>query len=246
MSQINHRDPSRGATHPGSPSDTASTLDPTLVVGTVDRPVFYIAFRDHRRLAKGPIHDVAQAIKEASDRPDSGQILILDATTSRPVELDLRGNLEEVLGRLPALEPASARDSEDDPDSPPVRRGPGRPKLGVVGREVTLLPRHWRWLSQQPGSASVTLRKLVDRARKESAEKEQARRALDSAYRFTSVLAGNLPGFEEATRALYAGRIEDFRDHSADWPADIRDHARSLAEAALGRPRSSSKAGQNA
>ena len=110
------------------------------------------------------------------------------------------------------------------------RTGPGRPKLGVVGREVTLLPRHWDWLAAQPGGASVTLRKLVEAARKERQGPQAIRRAQDAAYRFMHALAGDLPGFEEATRALYAWDVERMRGLIERWPPDVRDHVLTLVE----------------
>ncbi len=114
-----------------------------------------------------------------------------------------------------------------------VPRGPGRPRLGVVAREVTLLPRHWDWLSSQPGGASVALRKLVEQARRRNEGKDRLRRSQEAAYRFMSALAGNLPGFEEATRAFFAGDQERFDDQTESWPVDVRDHARRLASAVL-------------
>jgi hypothetical protein len=110
-------------------------------------------------------------------------------------------------------------------------RKPGRPKLGVVAREVTLLPRHWEWLASQPGGASVALRKLVEQARKANSGADRRRLAKESAYRFMSAMAGDEPGFEEAARALFAGRREEFEANMASWPADVRDHARKLGEA---------------
>jgi hypothetical protein len=104
----------------------------------------------------------------------------------------------------------------------------------VVAREVTLLPRHWEWLARQPGGASVALRKLVEDARRSKAGENRVRASQEAAYRFMSAMAGNRPGFEEATRALFAGNAEGFRQHCAQWPADVRDHATALAVAALG------------
>ena len=108
-------------------------------------------------------------------------------------------------------------------------RGRGRPKLGVVAREVTLLPRHWEWLGAQPGGASVALRKLVDEARRASGDVDRARAARDAAYHFMSVMAGNLAGFEEASRALFADDRRRFVGLVAGWPDDIRDHVVKLA-----------------
>jgi len=101
--------------------------------------------------------------------------------------------------------------------------------LGVVGREVTLLPRHWEWLNAQPGGASVALRKLVEQARRANAGKDRVRRAQEVAFRFMSAMVGNESGFEEATRALFAGDRQRFEHHSESWPVDLRDYARALA-----------------
>jgi hypothetical protein len=120
--------------------------------------------------------------------------------------------------------------AEGDQETP---RGPGRPKLGVVAREVTLLPRHWDWLNSQPGGASVTLRKLVEQARRASEGRDRVRQSQDAANRFMSAIAGDLPGFEEATRALFAANTGRFDECVASWPADVRDHARKLATVAL-------------
>ena len=107
--------------------------------------------------------------------------------------------------------------------------GPGRPKLGMVAHEVTLLPRHWDWLNDQPGGASVTLRKLVEEARHAGEGKDRIRRSRESAYRFISAMAGNLPNFEEATRALFAGNATGFEEYVSGWPVGVRDLAWKLA-----------------
>jgi hypothetical protein len=109
-----------------------------------------------------------------------------------------------------------------DPRFPPKEDGPrpGRPKLGVTPREVTLLPRHWDWLATQPGGASVALRKLVEQASRDP--KSRRRQQRDAAYRLATALVGNAPGYEEAMRALYAGQREDFAAHIEAWPTDVR------------------------
>jgi len=176
-----------------------------------------IAFQGARRIAQGPLVEVALAVKPFVDRQHWTPILIFDAQSSQVVEVDFRGEPEEVARRLA---------------EPP--RGPGRPKLGVVPREVTLLPRHWEWLNSQPGGASVALRKLVDEARRANEEKDRAREARESTYRFTCAMAGNEAGFEEATRALFAGNQVGFEAYSATWPPDVRAHALALAAASWG------------
>jgi len=112
----------------------------------------------------------------------------------------------------------------------------------VVGREVTLLPRHWEWLNAQPGSASVTLRKLIDQARRANGSADRVRRAQEAAFRFMSAIAGNERGFEEASRALFAGDRIRFGEQTASWPADVKEYAHTLAEDAFGE--SGTAAGQ--
>jgi len=184
----------------------------------------FTAFIGQRRLASGPAGEVALAVKRTAPRPDE-PIIIFDDGTGRSIDFDLRGEDHEVLARLVKLAPPPSEETT----TPSEPRGRGRPKLGVVAREVTLLPRHWEWLSAQPGGASVALRKLVDEARRASGDKDRERQARDAAYHFMSTMAGNLPQFEEASRALFADDRRRFTGLIADWPADIRDHIVKLA-----------------
>ena len=157
------------------------------------------AFQGTRRIARGPLIDVALAVKAAMDgSPASTAFLTFDDATGRVVDLDLRGSTADIVGRL--TESARAADHRDRPADRPdagdgsATRGRGRPKLGVVAREVTLLPRHWAWLAQQPGGASQALRRLVDEARR--ADGTQPRKAAQTAaYTFLSAMAGDFPGF---------------------------------------------------
>jgi uncharacterized protein len=190
----------------------------------------YIAFEGDRRIASGDLYEVARAAKQMLDRRDDTFILVFDDASSGPVEIDFRGTVEEVLARLPDASTPVA--SDDVPSAP---RGPGRPKLGVVAREITLLPRHWDWLAQQPGGASVAIRKLVEEARRTGEDKNRLRQAREAAYRFMSVLAGNKPHYEDAIRALFAGDPARFEELIAGWPADVRDHVSRLAERAFRR-----------
>jgi hypothetical protein len=184
----------------------------------------FTAFQGQRRLVSGPAGEVALVVKRIAPRPDE-PIVIFEDATGRSIDFDLRGGDREVLARLAQLIPPAVE--EIAPASEP--RGRGRPKLGVVAREVTLLPRHWEWLGAQPGGASVALRKLVDEARRASGDKDRERQARDAAYHFMSAMAGNLPQFEEASRALFAGDRRRFTELIADWPTDIRDHIVKLA-----------------
>jgi uncharacterized protein len=157
---------------------------------------------------------------------DVAPIIIFSDVTGRSLDLDLRGSDQDILARLPKTAAPAPVETEAQATEP---RGRGRPKLGVVAREVTLLPRHWEWLNAQPGGASVALRKLVDQARRATGDADRARAAREAAYHFMSAMAGNLPGFEEATRALFADDRRRMAGHIATWPADIRDHVVKLA-----------------
>lgn len=168
-----------------------------------------IAFEGARRIAFGPLAAAAACVRVAMATARE-PVLVFDALTSEPIEVDPRG----------------------DPDVV-APRPPGRPKLGVVAREVTLLPRHWSWLNSQPGGASVALRRLVEGARRAGAEADRVRAAQEATYRFLAAMAGNLPAFEEAARALYRADPVGFEAAMRAWPADIREHAARLAAGAF-------------
>jgi uncharacterized protein len=189
------------------------------------------AFQNHRRVAFGPLYEVALAVSSTS-RAEARPVQIYDDATGRVIDLDTRGTAEEIADRLIeriATEPVHQPGYLEATKHSTVPRGRGRPKLGVVAREITLLPRHWDWLSTQPGGASLALRKLVEEAHKTSGAKDRHRFAQEAAYRFMSDIAGNLEGFEEALRALYANDRRKFSEDIAHWPADVREHAIKLA-----------------
>jgi hypothetical protein len=185
-----------------------------------------IAFEGDRCIASGEPIDVAAKVKDRLTAHAEATILLFDRETSRPVEIDFRGSRDEIVARLKAQ-----FSSDASPVTEGATRGPGRPKLGVVAREITLLPRHWEWLASQPGGASVTIRRLVDDARRGSLEKDQMRARQESAHRFLSALAGDKPSYEEALRALYANEGVRFRSLIATWPADVRRHVEYLTSA---------------
>jgi hypothetical protein len=187
----------------------------------------FTAFIGQQRLASGPLAEVAIAVHKASKPTPAMPIIIFDDMIGRPIDLDLRGTERDVLARLP--QPAEDSLIPADEMSAPEPRGRGRPRLGVVAREVTLLPRHWEWLAAQSGGASVALRKLVDEARRANGDRDRSRAARDAAYHFMSAMAGDLPGFEEASRALFADDQRQFAALIAGWPGDIRDHIVKLA-----------------
>jgi hypothetical protein len=201
-------------------------------MGELVQPVC-TAFAGSRRIASGDLASVAVLVKQTVDRDERAAILIFEDATSEQVEIDTRGTVEQVLRRIAVRRRQELPTVDADPPSSAAPRGPGRPRLGVVAREITLLPRHWEWLRTQPGGASVALRKLVEEARRANAGKDRVRLAQESCYRFMSAMAGDRPGFEEATRALFAGDGRRFAEQTGHWPADIRDHARRLAAAAF-------------
>jgi uncharacterized protein len=189
----------------------------------------YTAFEGFRLIASGELVLVASKTKKVMDRGEKGPVLIFADRTGEQVELDLRGTAADVLSRVtgPGMRQPTETAASGSGELP---RGPGRPRLGVVAREVTLLPRHWNWLNEQPGGASVALRKLVDAARHANADKDRVRRAQERTYRVMSAIAGNLPGFEEAARALFAWDLDRFRDLIHGWPKDIRLHLERLVQ----------------
>jgi uncharacterized protein len=175
------------------------------------------AFVGLRQLASGPPLHVALAVKAVLGRNAGHSVLVFDDATGGLIDFDLRGTPAEIAARIEQPKP----------------KGPGRPKLGVVAREVTLLPRHWDWLNAQPGGASVALRKLVDAARGTHAQFERRHLAQQSTDRFILAMAGDEPGYEEAARALYSGDRARFEACIGGWAADVRRHALELAAAAF-------------
>lgn len=188
------------------------------------------AFAGQHRIASGELRHVALVAQRASAKES---VLIFDDRSSQPIEIDLRGTPADLLKRLADASELGARAPDPAAAEATPRKGPGRPRLGVVAREVTLLPRHWQWLATQPGGASVALRKLVEEARRIHAGSDRKREAQESAYRFMTALAGNEPGFEDATRALFASDAAAFEERIATWPEDVREHVAMLAADAL-------------
>lgn len=176
----------------------------------------YVAFAGGKSIAEGPLADVLPVLRHRHEKDSSDLVLVFEDESGRQVDFDLRRPLEEVLAE----------------QEPTRSAGPGRPRLGVVSREVTLLPRHWEWLEQQPQGASASLRRLVEQAIKTEPGKQRAARIRASLSRVLSAIAGDRPNFEEACRALFAGDEAGFESLVARWPRDVRAYAsRRLAEA---------------
>jgi len=178
----------------------------------------YSAFAGDRLIAFGHLAEVLSAAKAYVDSSEDPQLLIFEDRSGRQIDFDFRGSVDEVLARaLP----------------PPGRTGPGRPKLGVISREVSLLPRHWEWLEAQPEGISVGLRRLVEEARKRNPSEQRARKGREALSKFMTAIAGNRPNYEEATRALFASDHARFEELIADWPEDIRAHLLRVLEDSL-------------
>lgn len=177
------------------------------------------AFAGTTKLASGPVDHVRDALLAYLRAPGSQPILIFDDETGRQIDIDMRPGVT-------AFDDAPVPDNVPVPDTVKARPR-GRPRLGVVAGEITLLPRHWDWLRTQRGGSSATVRRLIDEARKNRCDPAKAR---DAAYHFLSAIAGNLPNYEDVLRALYAGDSATFAEKTKSWPAAIRDHAFTLAE----------------
>lgn len=175
----------------------------------------YTAFLNTTLIGSGSLEEVLSSLKTAFDNDQSTLILTFEDRTGTQVDFDLRGTHADVLSRVLAQQP---------------KLGPGRPKLGVVSREISLLPRHWEWLEEQPNGASAAIRRLVDEERKREPGGIPKRLATQAAGRVMSAMAGNLPGYEEASRALYSSEGERFRKLIRDWPQDLRMYLERLVQ----------------
>jgi hypothetical protein len=245
--------------------DLAVTGLSVAVAGQEPRLSPCTAFHGERIVASGVLANILPAIRAAYSADPTVRLLVFEDNTGRLVDVDLREEAdragpssspqggasgataiapEEMAARGADTPPQSAgadtpsqsAGADASPHSSGTARSPGRPRLGVVAREVTLLPRHWEWLNRQPGGASVALRKLVDEARKTHGGRDQVRQAQEVTYQFLLAIGGDLPGFEEALRALFAGRQAQFAELLSAWPADMRDHALRLAGPAFPTP----------
>lgn len=182
----------------------------------------YTAFEGTKILASGRLDEVAIKVRSRSKANSTATILIFSDATGKEMDIDLRGSESDMLERLKVF-------ISDEKELPAT--GPGRPKLGVVAREVSLLPRHWEWLATQPGGASGTLRRLIEDTQKNPSAREILREAQERTHKFMTAIAGNLADYEEALRALYAKDKKQFQSLIHSWPKDVRDHSNKLAAA---------------
>jgi len=194
-------------------------------------PTLWIAFAGTSKISAGTPEQVADDVKTYVDAHSQDKVLVFDAATSQQLDMDAPGSLIVALKLLPLAQPNLEADATTSELS--TVRAVGRPKLGVTAKEVTLLPRHWDWLATQPGGASVALRKLVEQAQRANKDIDRIRVARDAAYKFINAMAGDEVGFEEATRALFAGNLSAFQSLIESWPKDIREHSVLLAKASV-------------
>ena len=192
----------------------------------------FTAFVGQRRWVTGSALELLEGVKARVDAEGEGGLRIFEDATGRELDVDWRGSLDEVMAR--ARTHPSLGEALGDAVTP-AKRGPGRPRLGVVGREVSLLPRHWEWLERRPGGVSAALRRVVDEARRATLAEDRARLAREAAGKFMWTMAGDLPGFEEASRALYARDGAALAAQTHAWPADVRDHLWRLVDEAVRR-----------
>ncbi len=180
----------------------------------------YTAFLESKIFAKGSLKDLVLKIKKHLGKNENNSILIFSDSTGNTLDFNFKGSETEILKRLEMF-------VSQKPDE---YSGPGRPKLGVISREVSLLPRHWEWLAAQSGGASVTIRRLIDESRKKSSTGESVKQVQEKTYKFLSVVAGDFEGYEEALRALYKRDREKFLKQMEKWPKDIQGYAMRLSE----------------
>lgn len=190
----------------------------------LDTNALYTAFHGARRLATDSLEEVAVVVARAAKSAGDAALLVFSDATGSQVDLDLRGDDQAVRERH------RAQAVHATPQAETVPRGRGRPRLGVVAREVTLLPQQWEWLASQPGGASVTLRRLVHQAQRAGSSHDRIRKAQERSYKVMAALAGDRPGFEEASRALFAGDMQALRGTIERWPRDVREHVLRLAD----------------
>lgn len=178
----------------------------------------YIAFAGSRRVGEGRVEDILPILAQRFEKDCGDTTLVFDVQTGRSVDFDLRAPLDEILSRYGVTTEKAPR---------------GRPRLGVVSREISLLPRHWDWLDQQPNGISAALRRLVERAMKNQPGKDRARQIRAATSQILTAIAGNRPHYEEVCRALFNGDAAVFNRLTARWPKDIAHFAQRQMDAAL-------------
>lgn len=186
----------------------------------------YTAFEGKNLYVRGSLIEVALKVKERLGSLSNSSILIFSDSSGKTMDLNFQGSEQELVKRL------SVFVSEETPKD---LNGPGRPKLGVISREVSLLPRHWEWLASQSGGASATLRRLIEVEVKTTSTNPSPKLVQERTYKVMNVMAGDLRGYEEALRALYKRDEKAFLKEIAQWPSDVRDYVTELGQPAFDR-----------
>lgn len=182
----------------------------------------YTAFEEFKIVSQGTLDDVAISVKHRLKEQGSSNILIFSDSTGRQIDLDLSGTDKQVLDRLKVFTTSSVQ----------TQSGAGRPKLGVLPREISLLPSHWEWLLNQEGGSSAVIRNLIDEKMKTQLIHKN-KIAQERTYKFLSAHAGNLPSFEDAVRFLYRKDKKKFMDQISGWPKDVLKYTLSLSSDAF-------------
>lgn len=184
------------------------------------------AFNNTNKLANGPLIEVIMAMKTAIIENQNAKILCFLDENGAMIDFDLSGSNEQIIARL--LTQFKAPSTSEQIEIIETQSKAGRPKLGVIAKEVTLLPRHWEWLGAQNGGASATLRRLVEIAAKESIGIAARKNAQNATYRFLQNIAGDFENYEEVLRAIFADDFEKMRNLMKNWPQDIQNYAQKL------------------
>ncbi len=187
----------------------------------MNETITYTAFESGKVISSGTLADVVINLKKKLGKSNHTSVLIFNDTTGRTMDFNFSGSEKEVLKRLEIY--------TQTPDSKEQPIGPGRPKLGVFSREVSLLPRHWEWLASQSGGASAVLRRLVEEAKKTSSQTITTKHAQERTYHFMSVVAGDFKGYEEVLRSLYKKDKSNFFSEMSEWPKDIVSYIRKIS-----------------
>lgn len=186
----------------------------------MDKIETYTAFDNTSIIAHGSLRDVILKTKKILGKSENSSFLIFSDSTGKTIDFNFQGTEKEILKRLEIFVSNSDEKIE-------LAR-PGRPKLGVISREISLLPRHWEWLATQSSGASSSIRNLIEDAIKKSTSKVSLKQQQEKVYRVMTTLAGDLDGYEEAIRSLYKRDRESFIKFTKGWSKDLRSYLEKL------------------
>lgn len=174
----------------------------------------YTAFRGDTRIITDSLFNVALALQKQSEM----NVLVFNDQTGQQIDLDLSGSEDDLKQRYTEVE---------------YVKKVGRPKLGVISREITLQQKHWNWLDQQSSSASAVIRKLIDKELNDPSSESNIMLAKQAIDHFMLAMLGNMPNYEEATRALYQGNKSHFLALIHNYPKDLKVYLELKAQTAF-------------